>query len=1048
MPKVRIQLAKLTAPQLHGALARTRLYLRLDEARGRPVISVIGPPGAGKTTLVASWLKSRIKNAIWYQIDAGDADVASFFHYFGIAAASAKHRSRLPAFAPEYRHDIAGFARRYFRRLGELLPANSVIVLDNLQDAGVAKSLHCVLVAAIAELPHGASLLTISREEYPEEFSRLVANRAISTIDWDELRLTLQETREIVEAWHPSMKASASALHEQSQGWAAGLTLMLERAAHTNQVEAINGTDTREETFRYFATQIFSVTAAADQQFLLRSALLPRMTVAMAAALTGDSLAGRRLESLHRRRLFIHRQEGKEAQYSYHSLFRQFLLSRAEAKLDAEELADLWKRSGEMLELSSQWEDAVDAHARGGHWDALHSLVEREASHLMDQGRSASLGGWILRMPQEQVQRSPWLQYWLATAKAQEDAVAALPVFEQANRLFFETGDTGGQVMALCGMIESIFFAATNHALMDPWIPVLRACMLRIDRYPNVEVELRAHAVTLISMLFRCPDARELEHVARHTLVLLDSAAHANQRMTAAVFLLVYCTFAGRFALAEVVVTKADALVAAGGISPHNVGIWSVWKCYRDQILYRPESGIGNSLQAEEIGRTHGLSHIVFLSRYFRSGIEAKSGDLAAAERSVALALAVVDPSRKLQVAQGNACSAWLAVYSNKPRLALEHGRLAMLVARELGSPSYRIHYGMPYLFGLIETGAIDEARMVLAEQRDSIRGTAIACFEPLLDCAEARIADVTGNSREARAIVSRMWAQARNEDRGPYLGWMATWMPQYAAWALEDEVESDYVAHLARHNCWKAPNEASVRWPWPVRIYTLGTFEVLADGHPLEFGRKAPKKPLAMLKAIVAAGGSTLPESRLVDMVWSDLEGDAASRSLDITLHRLRKWLRHSDAIRQKGGRISLNPDVCWVDAWHFERGARQGSVQEQVLQHYKGSFLPQDADVPWAMPYREKLRTLFVQGVSTQGKEFELAGNADMAIALYLRGIEADDLVEPFYQGLMRSYRQLGRLPEALSAYRRLKQTLSVTLGVQPAPASEQIYKSLRPA
>jgi len=1045
MPRARTQLAKLTAPQLHGALARTRLFSRLDEARGRPVICVMGPPGAGKTTLVATWLESRRKNAIWYQVDAGDADAASFFHYFGMAVAT-KRRTRLPAFGAEYRHDITSFARRYFRALSDLLPANSIIVLDNLQDAGPAATLHRALVAAIAELPRGANLLTISREEYPEEFSRLVANRTISMIDWDDLRLTPLETREIVEARHPSLKASAGTFHEQSQGWAAGLTLMLERAAHTHEVEAINGADTREETFRYFATQIFSVAAADDQQFLLRSALFPQTTVAMAAALTGDALAGRRLENLHRRRLFIHRQDGAEARYSYHSLFRQFLLSRAEATLDAEELADLWKRSGNILELSSQWEDAVDAHARGGQWAALQSLVEREASHLMNQGRSATLEGWILRMPQEQVRGSAWLQYWLATATAQADAVAALPAFERAHCLFLETGDSCGQVMALCGLMESIFFAATNHAMMDRWIPVLKASMSRIDRYPNIELELRAHAATLISMLFRSPDAGELEHVARRILALLDSAAPANQRMTAAVFLLVYCTFAGRFALADVVVTKADAIVAAGGITPHNLGIWSVWKCYRDQILFQPDSGIRSALEAEEIGMAHGLSHIVFLSRYFRSGIEAKAGDLAAAEESVALALAAVDPSRKLQVAQGNACSAWFAVYASKPYLALEHGRLAMSVARELGSPSYRIHYGIPYLFGLIETGAIDEARKVLAEQRSSIKETAIACFDPLLDCAEARISEVTGDSGEARGIVSRMWPRARSEDRGRYLGWMAPWMPRYASWALEDNVESDYVARLAQHYRWKPPSEASDRWPWPVRIHTLGTFEILVDGRPLEFSRKAPKKPMAMLKALVAAGGSSVPESRLVDMVWSDQEGDAASRALDITLHRLRKWLKHGDAIRQKGSRISLNPDCCWVDAWHFERGARQQPVPERVLHHYKGCFLPQDANAPWALPYREKLRSLFVQVVSTQGNAFELAGNTDMAIALYLRGIEADELVEPFYQGLMRSYRQLGRLPEALSAYRRLRQTLSVTLGVQPAPASEQLYQSLR--
>jgi DNA-binding SARP family transcriptional activator len=53
-------------------------------------------------------------------------------------------------------------------------------------------------------------------------------------------------------------------------------------------------------------------------------------------------------------------------------------------------------------------------------------------------------------------------------------------------------------------------------------------------------------------------------------------------------------------------------------------------------------------------------------------------------------------------------------------------------------------------------------------------------------------------------------------------------------------------------------------------------------------------------------------------------------------------------------------------------------------------------------------------------------------------LRGIEADPLAEALYQGLMRCYRQEGRSAEAIRRVRRLRQTLPVTLGVAPSPAS----------
>lgn len=1051
MPRKTPTLSKLSRPRLHNAVVRERLFAKLDEAQSHPTICVVGPPGAGKTTLVASWLDARGIKGIWYQIDAGDADAASFFHYLGLAAGPlVPSRLRLPTFAPEYRNDVAGFARRYFRTLFESLPADSVVVLDNLQDAGLATTLYQVLTVAAVELPNGFNLVAISREKPPEAFARLTANRLLFTIDWDDLRLTLQETERIAGALLPSRTVKAQELHEQCQGWVAGLTLMLERAKHTDEVEAMNCPDTRETIFRYFAGQILTVATKDEQRFLMRSAFLPRATVAMAAALSGDSLAGERLESLHRRHLFTHRQGGKDPFYVYHALFRNFLLTRAETEISSDERAGLWARSGEILEQSSQLEDAVEAYSRAGKWNALQSLIEREAPDLISQGRAATLRVWINRVPRDRVAKSAWLQYWLASAIAQEDAMTALAEFDRAHALFVDTGESNGQIRALCGIVEAIFFAATNHAIMDPWIPVLKEAVSRMKKFQSGEIELRAYAALLIATLFRQPSSEDLAHIAKRTLELLDSDAPANQRMTAASFLMVYCTFTGHFALAAVVRGKTDAIVASGGITPHNRGIWALWKCYLYQILFEAEQGIQAAREAEEIGEAYGLSHIVFLSRYFRSGIEAKAGNLVEAEQSVAKALAFVIPSRRLQVAQGNACSAWFAVYANRPRLALEHGRLAMSVARELGSPSYLIHYGMPFLFGLVETRALDEARTVLAEQRKITKGTAIACFEPLLMCAEARIAELAGNPQAARKIIEHMWPLARIEDHGRYLGWMTTWMPRYAALALDAGVECEYVAGLVRHYRWSPPHMASDRWPWPVKIYTLGRFEVLVDGHPLEFGRKTPKKPLTLLKAIIALGGENVSESKLLDLVWPDQEGDAAGRVLDVTLHRLRNWLKRGDALRQKDGKLSLNADCCWVDARQFEHGTAGPDAEnpDRVLALYKGGFLPQDGDLSWALGYRERLRTRFVNVVTAAGRLLESEARHDPAIALYLRGIEADDLVEAFYQGLMRCYQQLGRVPEAMGAYRRLKQTLSVTLGVPPCAASESLFQSLRPS
>ena len=76
------------------------------------------------------------------------------------------------------------------------------------------------------------------------------------------------------------------------------------------------------------------------------------------------------------------------------------------------------------------------------------------------------------------------------------------------------------------------------------------------------------------------------------------------------------------------------------------------------------------------------------------------------------------------------------------------------------------------------------------------------------------------------------------------------------------------------------------------VRISTLGRFNVEVDGQPLQFGAKAQRKPLELLKVIIALGGESAPVEALTESLWPESEGDTAYNSFGTTLNRLRNLI------------------------------------------------------------------------------------------------------------------------------------------------------------
>ena len=185
-------LAKLTRPHLAGILPRERLFNDLDQGREKSIVWIAGPPGSGKTTLVADYLDTWAPECVWYQVDPGDADVATFFYYMSQALPDFdKRQSALPLFSPEFQNNLSTFTRLYFRELFARLTPPFALVFDNYQEVPDQSRLHEVLRAGLEEIPAGGCVIIISRRDPPTSIRSSALYRSTTNRPKPQERTTL-----------------------------------------------------------------------------------------------------------------------------------------------------------------------------------------------------------------------------------------------------------------------------------------------------------------------------------------------------------------------------------------------------------------------------------------------------------------------------------------------------------------------------------------------------------------------------------------------------------------------------------------------------------------------------------------------------------------------------------------------------------------------------------------------------------------------------------------------------------------------------------------
>ncbi len=166
----------------------------------------------------------------------------------------------------------------------------------------------------------------------------------------------------------------------------------------------------------------------------------------------------------------------------------------------------------------------------------------------------------------------------------------------------------------------------------------------------------------------------------------------------------------------------------------------------------------------------------------------------------------------------------------------------------------------------------------------------------------------------------------------------------------------------------------------------------------------QAQRRPLELLKLIIAYGGEQVNESRITDALWPRIEGDSAHRSFTSALHRLRRLLGEDKSVVLHEGKLTLDRRYFWVDAWAFEALAAEietafasASVEklaERMLALYRGPFMAGDVDASWYIQPRDRIRSRLARAMTKLLGHWQESGRNEHARNYYEKWLEVDSL------------------------------------------------------
>jgi LuxR family maltose regulon positive regulatory protein len=394
---------ELYASKLHrpparpGTIRRSSLIRQLVRGTPCPIVSVVAPPGYGKTTLLSQWAEASDQAVAWVSVDQGDNDPKVLLTYVAEAldAVEPIDRGVFDALASP----ASSVPGSVVPRLGSALWSMSspvVLILDDVHLLDDREGL-AALSALAAHVPGGSRLVLAGRATPPLRIARLRAEGRITEIGPGDLSLTREEAASLLrDAGLVLSDDDVAELHRRTEGWPAGLylaALYLREGGSVGRAAVSFGGDDLLVS-EYMESEFLTRISQQQRAFLTRTAVLERMCGPLCETVLDLPEAEATLAEVSRSNLLVVPLDRRGEWYRYHHLFRDMLLAELD-RLEPGQAPVLRRRAASWCQRHGLPEEALEYAIAAEDVSTAADLVEQLCVPTYYQGRRTTPRRWL-----------------------------------------------------------------------------------------------------------------------------------------------------------------------------------------------------------------------------------------------------------------------------------------------------------------------------------------------------------------------------------------------------------------------------------------------------------------------------------------------------------------------------------------------------------------------------------------------------------------------------------------------------------------------------